>query len=108
MSEGLETEEYPPAVAKATREFVEEADNSMVFFNRLHRTGEPEDFVSSSELISSFQAITGMTVMDLSSNAITQKISRWFKDQGHDGDKAWVKGNRGYRGWVIQSEEELG
>ncbi|MGP6172634.1 bifunctional DNA primase/polymerase [Corynebacterium sp. A21] len=104
MSEGLETEDYPPAIAKATREFIEEADPSARFFNLLEHTGDPEDFAISSELATKYREITGETVTEVSERAISMKISRWFKDQGRAGDKGKKDNANGYSGWFLNEE----
>lgn len=105
MTEGLETEDYPPEVAKATREFIEEADPSARFFSLLERTGDPEDFLSSADMAEKYREITGADPIELKAKALSMKISRWFKDQGRDGDKAKQGKANGYRGWVFREDD---
>lgn len=105
MDEGLKTKDYPPEVANATREFIEEADPSTRFFNRLRRTGDEEDFVSSTELILAYRVTTAETVAERADKSVSMKLSRWFKDQGHEGDKKRPGKERGYVGWVIDPED---
>ncbi|QGU05122.1 bifunctional DNA primase/polymerase [Corynebacterium comes] len=102
MSEGLEQEDYPPLVAQATARFIAEADPSMVFFQMLERTGDPDDYVRTEDMARSYRDVTGD--LTIAEKALSMKINRWFRDQGHADDKDRVNDKRVYRGWTLNEE----
>lgn len=109
VAEGLDVEDYPAAVAEATRGFIEEADPSARFFRMLERTGDPEDFLPTTEMVSPYRNVTGVTVAEATDRQVSMKISRWFKDRGHAGDayRQGHGGSRGYRGWRLTDPDNV-
>ena len=99
MSEGLETEDYPPLVAQATRGFIAEADPTMLFFETLERTDNENDQLFVGDYVDEFRAMTGLDEKAISRKQIEMKINSWFKDNGHDADKRRKDNRRYYRGW---------
>ena len=102
MSEGLEQEDYPPLVAQATARFIAEADPSMVFFQMLERTGDPDDYVPTADLKRVYRDVTGD--LEIKERALEMKFSRWFADQGHPDDKRKRNNAWGYAGWVLSED----
>ncbi|MGO2651490.1 bifunctional DNA primase/polymerase [Corynebacterium variabile] len=109
VAEGLDVEDYPAGVAEATRGFIEEADPSARFFRMLERTGDPEDFLPTTEMVRKYRNVTGVTVAEATDRQVSMKFSRWFKDRGHPSD-AYRQGNggsRGFRNWRLTDPDNV-